>query len=113
MLANPDYKKVPYSINGYRSFAEFYPFYLGEHRNKICRRLHVVGTLTSTTMLSYFVSNQMWSYIPLSIVTGYAFAWAGHFLFEKNKPATFKHPFYSFAGDMRLAFEVATLKRPF
>ena len=37
---------------------------------------------------------------PLAaLLCGYAFAWVGHFFFEKNRPATFKHPFYSFAGD--------------
>ena len=32
-------------------------------------------------------------------VVGYGFAWVGHYVFEKNRPATFKHPWYSLAGD--------------
>ena len=37
--------------------------------------------------------------VPISFVFGYTFAWIGHFFFEKNKPATFKYPLYSFIGD--------------
>ena len=38
-------------------------------------------------------------YFPLGFIPGYAFAWIGHFIFEKNRPATFQHPFYSLMGD--------------
>ncbi|MCA9698388.1 MAG: DUF962 domain-containing protein [Myxococcales bacterium] len=27
-----------------QSFSDFFPYYLGEHRNPLCRRLHFVGT---------------------------------------------------------------------
>jgi hypothetical protein len=84
---------------GYSSFREFYPFYLGEHQNRTCRRLHFVGT---TCALGFIIAaitlrNPWWLFGAL--LSGYAFAWVGHFFFEKNRPATFKHPFYSFVGD--------------
>lgn len=83
----------------FNRFAEFYPFYLDEHRNRTCRRLHFVGTTLALSILVYSAINA-WAWgILVALVCGYAFAWVGHFFFEKNRPATFKHPFYSFIGD--------------
>jgi hypothetical protein len=45
-------------------------------------------------------------------VTGYAFAWVGHFFFEKNRPATFKYPLYSLRGDFVMASDVLTGRIP-
>jgi hypothetical protein len=80
-------------------FVDFYPFYLTEHTNRTSRRLHVIGTgLVITTAVVALATGRyglLW-FLP---VLGYGFAWAGHFFFEKNRPATFKYPFYSLAGD--------------
>ena len=81
------------------SFREFYPFYLGEHRNPVSRRLHVVGTLAMLTIVALALAIRQWRLVPVGIVVAYGCAWLGHFVFEKNRPATFKYPFYSFAGD--------------
>jgi hypothetical protein len=54
-----------------------------------------------------------WRFFVAAPLVGYGFAWVGHFVFEKNRPATFKYPLYSLAGDFRLWFEVAAGKRPF
>ena len=83
----------------YQSFAEFYPFYLGEHQNVTCRRLHFIGSLLSLFLASYTVLTQQWILFILVPIIGYAFAWIGHYFFEKNTPATFTHPIYSFIGD--------------
>lgn len=83
----------------FASFREFYPFYLGEHANPTCRRLHFVGTslVIGVIVAAIVRSNPMWLW--LAPVAGYGFAWVGHFFFEKNRPATFKHPLYSLIGD--------------
>ena len=81
------------------SFAEFYPFYLGEHRNTVCRRLHFVGSLGVIGCLAMAVATGGWLWLPAAVVCGYGFAWVGHFFFEKNRPATFSHPLYSLMGD--------------
>ncbi|GAB3378374.1 Mpo1-like protein [Lysobacter fragariae] len=83
----------------YPSFHEFYPFYLGEHTNRTCRRLHFVGSCGSLALLATaaITFNAWW--VLGALLCGYGFAWVGHFFFEKNRPATFKHPLYSFAGD--------------
>jgi len=86
-------------MSGFRSFSEFYPYYLSEHQDPVCRRLHYMG---STLVLAIFVTllvTGLWGYWWLMLVAGYGFAWVGHFKFEHNKPATFKYPFYSLAAD--------------
>ena len=83
----------------FTSFAEFYPYYLQEHSNDVCRRLHYVGSLLVLSILGYALFTQQWLWLLALPFTGYGFAWVGHFVFEKNKPATFKYPLYSFMGD--------------
>ncbi len=83
----------------YTSFTAFYPFYLSQHQNHICRRLHFSGTLSGLVILLYALYTANYALILLSLVAGYAFAWVGHFFFEKNKPATFSYPLYSYLGD--------------
>jgi len=83
----------------YSTFREFYPFYLSEHRNRTCRRLHFLGSsLGLVCLAAAIVSGSFW-FVLLGLLFGYAFAWTGHFFFEKNRPATFSHPLYSLAGD--------------
>lgn len=86
-------------VREFHSFSEFYPFYLGEHSNRTCRRLHFVGTALVITLLTFVLTSQQWVYLWALPVVGYGFAWVGHFFFEHNKPATFKAPFYSLLGD--------------
>ena len=83
----------------FNSFAEFYPFYLGEHRDPTCRRLHFVGSTCILLMLGYIISSGAWILMGTLPLMGYGFAWLGHFVFEKNSPATFKYPLYSLMGD--------------
>lgn len=83
----------------YQSFAEFYPFYLSEHSNTTCRRLHFVGSFCVLALLVWVLITQTWIALLLLPVIGYGFAWVGHFFFEKNRPATFTYPAYSFVGD--------------
>ena len=83
----------------FNSFAEFYPYYLSEHENLTCRRLHFVGSTLILVLLAYTLMTEQWVLLWLIPVLGYGFAWTGHFFFEKNRPATFKYPFYSLLGD--------------
>ena len=92
----------------YRSFSEFYPFYLAEHRNTTCRRLHFVGSALVLVMLAYGLWRGTWLMVPAALVVGYGFAWVGHFFFEKNRPATFQYPLYSFIGDWVMFRDILT-----
>ena len=87
------------SKNKFNSFKAFYPYYLSEHKLRINKLLHVIGTLSGLGFLIFCIIIKQYNYIPFSLIFGYTFAWVGHFFFEKNKPATFKYPLYSFIGD--------------
>src|SRR5690349_5962010 len=93
---------------GIKSFSEFWPYYVREHLNGVSRTLHVVGTLLAVALGIYFVREEMWPMLWLLPVVGYGFAWIGHFVFEKNRPATFKYPLWSFLGDWKMIFKVLT-----
>ncbi len=83
----------------FASFRDFYPYYLQEHANRTCRALHFVGTWLVVLIAAWAVISANGWWLLLTPVVGYGFAWAGHFFFEHNRPATFKHPFYSLMGD--------------
>lgn len=86
----------------FNSFGEFWPYYLGEHRNARCRQLHFVGTLIALSALITAVLQQNVQWVLAALLSGYSCAWVGHFFFEKNRPATFKFPVYSFLADWKM-----------
>ena len=81
------------------SFAQFYPFYLSEHSNRTCRQLHFLGSSLTLVCLAMLLASGRPQYLLYGLLCGYGCAWIGHFGFEKNKPASFKRPLYSFMGD--------------
>ena len=139
----------------YEDFESFYPFYLTQHSDLTCRRLHFIGTtiavglmlsdinvlmaivtsLTLSLMTCHITRHYDYGHVEALVAlfaflsqlsrankinkglqllfVGYGFAWIGHFVFEKNRPATFVYPTYSFFGDFKLWLSIATLKRPF
>jgi len=96
----------------FNSFKEFYPYYLQEHKNKICRRLHFAGSLVVLAILFYALFSGNYVYLWLMPVAGYGFAWVGHYFFEQNRPATFTHPFYSLLGDWVMFKDILLRKVP-
>jgi hypothetical protein len=95
------------------SFRDFYPFYLGEHSDRTCRRLHFVGTALVIGTLVYALASRAFGIVWLVPIFGYGFAWVGHYVFEKNRPATFRHPLYSLIGDFAMFRDMLTGKIPF
>lgn len=95
------------------SFREFYPFYLGEHANRTCRRLHFVGTTLVILTTVYALLSGNYGALWLLPVFGYGFAWVAHFFVEKNRPATFKAPLYSLMGDFVMYKDMLTGRIPF
>lgn len=92
----------------YRTLQEFYPFYLSQHQNRTCRRLHFAGTSIAIVLILYALASGRYGFLLLALVQGYAWAWFGHFFFEHNRPATFTHPLLSFFGDWKLWLDMLT-----
>lgn len=91
---------------GFASFGEFYPYYLSEHANVTCRRLHFVGTTLALLLVLAALITGRNALFAAALFCGYGFAWVGHYVFEHNRPATFKYPFYSLAGDFVMARDI-------
>ncbi|WP_339530784.1 DUF962 domain-containing protein [Pseudomonas mucidolens] len=101
------------NVRKFNSFAEFYPYYLSEHGNSTCRRLHFIGTSLVIFIFALAVGKGAWWLLLALPLAGYSFAWAGHFFFEKNRPATFQHPLYSLVGDFVMYRDMILGKVPF
>jgi hypothetical protein len=91
-----------------KKYSEFWDFYIREHSKPLTRRLHFAGTSIGLILLFWFVLSGRWYYFPLFFVVGYAIAWFAHFAVEKNRPATFKYPLWSFISDLKMAWLMAT-----
>ena len=90
----------------YQTFRDFYPYYLSEHTNPTCRVMHFIGSLIVLAALAMaLITGNAWRFAAMPLA-GYGFAWTGHFFFEKNRPATFTYPLYSFVGDWVMFFQL-------
>lgn len=101
------------NVKRFNSFAEFYPYYLSEHSNSTCRRMHFIGTTLVIFILALTIGRGAWMLLWALPVAGYSFAWIGHFFFERNRPATFQHPFYSLLGDFVMYRDMILGRVPF
>lgn len=100
-------------MHKYASFADFYPFYLSEHAKRATRRLHFIGSSLSLVCLVLLVlTGELW-WFAAGLLCGYGFAWFAHFAVEKNRPATFRQPVYSFMGDWKMFWQILTGKIAF
>jgi hypothetical protein len=96
--------KLPNNISRERhlsSYEEFWPFYVSQHQNSNCRRLHFAGTSIVLLLVLAAIRVSLWFGLAMPVV-GYSLAWLGHFVFEGNRPATFGHPFWSLRADFRM-----------
>lgn len=94
------------------SFAQFWPIYLGAHRDPRTRAMHYLGTSLALLLLLVFAGTGSWRALAAAPVAGYAFAWLAHAVFERNQPATFQHPLWSLRGDFYMLYLWATRKLP-
>lgn len=92
----------------YRSFQDFWPHYLNEHSKPATRLLHLIGTFSGLAVMVYFIASGRWWLFLVGLIPGYGAAWIGHFFIEKNRPATFQHPLWSFMGDYKMIWYMLT-----
>jgi hypothetical protein len=95
----------------FASFREFYPYYLQQHTHRTSRRLHIAGTLLALAAAVAAIASGHWVWLLGVPLAGYLPAWLGHWLFERNSPATFRHPLYSLRGDFTMLLEVLSGRR--
>lgn len=86
----------------FSSYEEFFDFYLQQHQNSTNRALHATGTALGLGVIAGALIARKPRYALLFFPVGYGLAWAGHFLVERNKPATFGHPLWSLISDFRM-----------
>lgn len=87
----------------FRSFQDFWPYYVRQHSRPRTRALHAAGSVLAVVMFGAAFALNLWLLVAVPVV-GYAFAWYAHFFVEHNRPATFGHPFYSLFADYRMLF---------
>jgi len=92
------------SRSAIRNYEEFWPFYLSQHSKTLTRRFHLVGLASALILVVTLVIIGAYSWLPAALVLGYGPAWFSHFVIEKNRPATFGHPWWSFLSDFRMAY---------
>ncbi|MBT9393273.1 DUF962 domain-containing protein [Hymenobacter sp. NST-14] len=88
------------------TFAKFYPRYLREHRRRGTRLLHFIGTTLFLLLAAGALGRRQPALLLAGIVAAYGCAWVGHFFVERNRPATFQHPWLSLRGDFRLYWDL-------
>ncbi|WCL48953.1 DUF962 domain-containing protein [Leptospira sp. GIMC2001] len=92
----------------YKTLKEFWPYYLSEHSNPTNRLLHFIGSWIAIGFLICTIYTLNAFFLIGAVLSGYAFAWVGHFLIEKNRPATFKYPFKSLVSDWIMFYYILT-----
>lgn len=90
------------AANRIETFAEFWPYYVREHRRPATRAWHFCGTTVALVLLAAAVVMGWWWVLAAALLCGYGFAWTSHWAIERNRPATFRHPLWSLAADFKL-----------
>jgi hypothetical protein len=86
----------------FQTFEEFWPYYVAEHSEPGTRTMHAIGTTAALACVAACISARKWKLLPLALIPGYGAAWLSHALIEKNKPATFDYPLWSFLADYKM-----------
>tara|TARA_R100001082_G_scaffold6667_2_gene4242 strand:+ start:1241 stop:1534 length:294 start_codon:yes stop_codon:yes gene_type:complete len=77
-----------------KELKEYYEYYLTLHQNKWNRRLHALGQVCTIVFVMWCLNNSL-LFLLLAPFVVYPFAWTGHIVFEKNKPAAWSKPLFA------------------
>ena len=87
-------------MSEFKSFEDFWRHYLREHSRPETRALHIAGTAIAAASLAAWLATGRTRYLGLALVGSYGPAWLGHYLYERNKPASFNNPLWSLRADL-------------
>ena len=90
----------------YQRFEDFWPYYVSQHTNPLNRKLHFWGTNNLFFWLALAVLRRSLRLAVFAVVSSYAYAWFGHFIVQKNRPATLDFPLLSALGDLRMYVKI-------
>lgn len=88
--------------NHIATYDEFFLYYLREHRRPATRQWHYAGTTLVIAIAVALIATGSFAWLPILLLAGYGPAWISHFFIEKNRPATFRYPFWSLISDFRM-----------
>lgn len=91
-----------------REFDQRFEDYMRGHRSETSRWLHVVGMAAALGVAGRAARRRRARLLLAMPVAFFAFAWSGHFVFEKNKPVGFTDPAAAFSGDLKMIYLMAT-----
>ncbi len=91
-----------------KTFDEFWPFYVRQHLHPANRALHFLGTSAVLGIATLALVRRKPAWLLAAPVVGYGPAWIGHFLIEKNRPATFTYPVWSLLADFKMWGKIVT-----
>lgn len=94
----------------YNTLSEFWPFYLSEHSHRLNRTFHFIGSTFALIFIFMAIKSMDVYFLLAALFSGYGFAWIGHFVIQKNRPATFIYPFKSFISDWKMYFYILTFQ---
>jgi len=86
------------------NYDEFWQFYLAEHTKPWTKKIHALGLILGLAFVFYAIASSEWVFLPLALLVSYGPIWMSHFFIEKNKPASFKYPFWSFISEFRMVY---------
>jgi hypothetical protein len=86
----------------FKSFEAFWPYYLREHSKAATRKWHFLGSTLGLLIAIVAIVTGTLYLIPLGLLPGYGCAWYSHFFIERNRPASFTYPFWSFRADWKM-----------
>jgi hypothetical protein len=68
--------------------------------------LHLIGLAVAVATCVCALFTPLWWLCVFAFLAVYPFAWAGHFFFERNTPATWKNPLLAGLSDLRMTWDI-------
>ncbi|WP_405900444.1 DUF962 domain-containing protein [Streptomyces sp. NBC_00727] len=91
-----------------RKFNQRFEDYMRGHTSEASRWMHVAGMAAALGVAATAVRRRRPKLLAAAPGAFFAFAWSGHFVFERNLPIGFSDPGAAFSGDLKMIYLMAT-----